>query len=1156
MTLRSAKSMAVLKPDISSSTNNNASAAPTTSSGGERSSDSSYRVYIRCRPFLPNDKDPTDESAFPLPPFEIREGKECVFIDPTTGMPKERFLFDGAFCSITPDMWQRIPELAGMPAESSFFPPVETQEMMYKHCAEPVVPWVLDGYNASILAYGQTSSGKTHTMMGSPNDEGIIPRLAKDLLQGAERAKIRNAELMSLPPDQRQKRILELTKANGEDVSGFQLVDFTMDVAFFEIYNENVLDLLQDVPSNAAPNTVHRKRKVRSHPSLGVYIDGLTYATVTTWEQCDVLLAKGVEHRHVAATKMNATSSRSHAVMQFRMTQTEMSELGPLQKRSNVYLADLAGSERIKATQVEGQQLKEAAQINKSLTTLRRVIDALISNRKSEMVPYRDSLLTWVLSDALGGNARSAMIATLCPNPLYAEESFNTLQYASRAKSIVSNVVKNEDQMAQMIRSLQDAIAKEQGAAMASINAGMPAGPTAEQVAEMRAKEERLLAMEKESDEIKSSLLTAQADLSALQERVTKEIRDKTRAEEDNKVLHKRAVDLSDEVEELRSQLADSLDRRQAQKTHIDKLELEIARLLEEKSTLHQRLRQEAAAAYMPMLRWYHGALSNLEASWLQPKRSALTGGVVTAAVEFVKGQQADCTASNQRIASLSSEIEQLSRRCSDQDATIASLAKTYIDVKDFLRLQPGSTKSTPIAGAPRGSNNPLIAGSLPASNASARDLLSVFHNFASQCASNPEIHKFAAGHAAPPASSSHHAPVSTSTPHRAAVPTPNNVVPSPTPLQTSPSLNLVSPWRAASNVSSLHDRKLGAPHANPQRRPVSAGSQAANATTTPVQADDIIRELRKKYPLTQQHGDETPSHPSQHPLHGGRWPGASLTHVDILLYSAPKEYGRGSALAPPSYTTGASLPGQSYSPSVASSNTRSQSGRQATSPPHEEIDVSPATVVPKRNPPRDDDSVISFSPNLVSLANNGTPLEKTLPSSTDESAAAQRAHNELRAYITRVGNDIPLLESGTYSESLQSEEVVYAKAKDRKDNLLPGSGASSLENGTASTNQKDKHKKEKDKADKRAKKEKGSTKNLTSDGGDDGGTTRQEDEKHAEVSAVVPAGREEVSGKKRDKSDKKEKSEKREKTEKKEKSEKKGKKEKSEKKERNEKSS
>ncbi|XP_037542008.1 kinesin-like protein KIF13B [Nematolebias whitei] len=302
------------------------------------------------------------------------------------------------------------------------------QDVVFQCLGESLLNNAFMGYNACIFAYGQTGSGKSYTMMGSAEQPGLIPRLCSSLFN---------------------RTVQEVRE--GET--------FTVEVSYMEIYNEKVRDLLD-------PKGSRRALRVREHNVLGPYVDGLSRLAVTSYKDIESLMSEGNKSRTVAATNMNEESSRSHAVFNIILTHTlrDMKSGTSGEKVSKLSLVDLAGSERAAKTGAAGERLKEGSNINKSLSTLGLVISALADQgagqNKSKFVPYRDSVLTWLLKDSLGGNSRTAMVATISPAADNYDETLSTLRYADRAKNIVNHAVVNEDPNARIIRELREEVEK------------------------------------------------------------------------------------------------------------------------------------------------------------------------------------------------------------------------------------------------------------------------------------------------------------------------------------------------------------------------------------------------------------------------------------------------------------------------------------------------------------------------------------------------------------------------------------------------------------------------------------------------------------------------------------------------------------------------
>ncbi|KAE8737577.1 hypothetical protein FOCC_FOCC016961, partial [Frankliniella occidentalis] len=306
-------------------------------------------------------------------------------------------------------------------------PKFASQEEVFDSLGRDILENAFEGYNACIFAYGQTGSGKSYTMMGGRDSKGIIPRLCDALFDTIE--KRQSAELSC-----------------------------KVEVSYMEIYNEKVHDLLD-------PKANKQSLKVREHNVLGPYVDGLSQLAVTAFQDIDNLMAEGNKSRTVAATNMNSESSRSHAVFSVIVTQTLTDTRSGVsgEKVSRMSLVDLAGSERAVKTGAVGDRLKEGSNINKSLTTLGLVISKLAdqsatSKNRDKFVPYRDSVLTWLLKDNLGGNSKTVMVATISPSADNYEETLSTLRYADRAKRIVNHAVVNEDPNARIIRELRQEV--------------------------------------------------------------------------------------------------------------------------------------------------------------------------------------------------------------------------------------------------------------------------------------------------------------------------------------------------------------------------------------------------------------------------------------------------------------------------------------------------------------------------------------------------------------------------------------------------------------------------------------------------------------------------------------------------------------------------
>ncbi|KAI7822258.1 hypothetical protein BX661DRAFT_187577 [Kickxella alabastrina] len=308
-----------------------------------------------------------------------------------------------------------------------------SQEVVFNDIGHSVLEHALSGYHCCVFAYGQTGSGKSYTMMGGSGKEaGLIPRICEQLFARVARG----------TPD----------------------ASYRIEVSYLEIYNERVRDLLN--PQGAS------NLRVREHPSLGPYVEDLTKAAVDSYSAVFEHMSQGNKARTVAATSMNEVSSRSHAVFTIVLSRRSATgSAGQITERvSRISLVDLAGSERADATMATGVRLKEGAKINQSLAVLGKVISALADREKKphadstktatreSFVPYRDSVLTWLLKDSLGGNSRTFMIAAVSPAD-YAE-TLSTLRYADRAKRIVNQATVNEDATIRLVSDLKAEVAQ------------------------------------------------------------------------------------------------------------------------------------------------------------------------------------------------------------------------------------------------------------------------------------------------------------------------------------------------------------------------------------------------------------------------------------------------------------------------------------------------------------------------------------------------------------------------------------------------------------------------------------------------------------------------------------------------------------------------
>ncbi|KAH9593488.1 Kinesin motor domain [Trypanosoma melophagium] len=406
-----------------------------------------FKVYSRVRPFIAEELAEM-EGQERRSVVEMTDNKTVILDPKDDWTPKAQFEFDGSLWSIPPE--HRIVHTFQDTKRSTY----ATQKDVYEIIGKELVPHVFDGFNSCILTYGQTGSGKTYTMMGiyDPNascggdgEEGIIPRVSNDLF-------------LILAGKQQEESKKEPSER----------VRFRVEVSFVEIYMERVRDLLDPALRNTKGNEKLQDARIRQDPYSGPFVEGVTKYQVENWAQCCLLLERGSRHRTTCATAIHNQSSRSHAIFQLTVIQERTIPAKDRYSRpvvrcqaGRINLVDLAGSER------GGFQdyVKESAAINTSLLALRRVIDnlterqnILMEQAKAEItgsyyqerplpqVPFRDSVLTWLLSDSIGGNARTTMVATLSPLVKNYGDTLATLQWSSKARNLVTLVKVNDAQ--------------------------------------------------------------------------------------------------------------------------------------------------------------------------------------------------------------------------------------------------------------------------------------------------------------------------------------------------------------------------------------------------------------------------------------------------------------------------------------------------------------------------------------------------------------------------------------------------------------------------------------------------------------------------------------------------------------------------------------
>jgi hypothetical protein len=326
---------------------------------------------------------------------------------PSIKKVQQVFTFDRCF-------WSVVKGVDENDAEHNAKIEIATQEDIYAEVGKPLLDNILIGFNGCIMAYGQSGSGKTYTMMGNhdrtdrndSSDFGIIPRICHALFH----------------------------HVNTVNESKFQI-----EMSYMEIYAEQIRDLLSSPSSASAARPI----RIREHPTSGPFVENLTRVKVDNFDMIQQYMIAGSKQRITASTNLNDQSSRAHAMFYLFIKQLKLDDKSSESIVQNkLCLVDLAGSERVNSSGVTGIHFQETSNINTSLTALGRVISILAKNKK-DYVPFRDSPLTWMLKDTLSGNSKTVMMATLSPSHLHYEETLSTLQYAYRTKQIVNRVSVN-----------------------------------------------------------------------------------------------------------------------------------------------------------------------------------------------------------------------------------------------------------------------------------------------------------------------------------------------------------------------------------------------------------------------------------------------------------------------------------------------------------------------------------------------------------------------------------------------------------------------------------------------------------------------------------------------------------------------------------------
>lgn len=404
------------------------------------------------------------------------------------------------------------------------FDPSTEQEEVFNTAVAPLIKGIFKGYNATVLAYGQTGSGKTYSMGGAYTAEqehestiGVIPRVIQLLFK-------------------------EINKKSD--------FEFTLKVSYLEIYNEEILDLL--CPSREKASQIN----IREDPKEGIKIVGLTEKTVLVASDTVSCLEQGNNSRTVASTAMNSQSSRSHAIFTISIEQRKKNDKNS-SFRSKLHLVDLAGSERQKKTKAEGDRLKEGININRGLLCLGNVISALGDDKKGNFVPYRDSKLTRLLQDSLGGNSHTLMIACVSPADSNLEETLNTLRYADRARKIKNKPIINIDPQAAELNHLKQQVQQLQVLLLQAHGGTLPGNINVEPSENLQSLMEKNQSLVEENEKLSRGLSEAAGQTAQMLERIilTEQANEKMNAKLEELRQHAACkVDLQKLVETLEDQ--------------------------------------------------------------------------------------------------------------------------------------------------------------------------------------------------------------------------------------------------------------------------------------------------------------------------------------------------------------------------------------------------------------------------------------------------------------------------------------------------------------------------------------------------------------------------------------------------------------------------
>ena len=371
----------------------------------------SVKVAIRVRPFNEREKKLGSELC-------VKMSDKTVILTDSDGSTLRKYNYDYAIWSH--DGYEA--DMRGYLKKTDAMSKYWDQQKVYDEMGNELLVNAVKGYHCCLFAYGQTGSGKSYSIFGYGTNHGIVPMICNKMFDGTVLI-------------QDEKR------------------EFTVNISMLEIYNEKVQDLLIDVKTRPKYGL-----KVHENPKIGVFVKNLSKYKVNSYEEIENAINTGNKNKTIGSTLMNDTSSRSHTVIKIEVRQKEKNLIKTIERYSCINLVDLAGSEKVGKTGATGDRLKEACSINRSLMTLGIVIKQLVKkqNGVKTIISYRDSVLTRILQNALGGNSKTTMICAISPSRDNYAETMSTLRYANEAKRIQNQAKVNESEVDKMIRELQE----------------------------------------------------------------------------------------------------------------------------------------------------------------------------------------------------------------------------------------------------------------------------------------------------------------------------------------------------------------------------------------------------------------------------------------------------------------------------------------------------------------------------------------------------------------------------------------------------------------------------------------------------------------------------------------------------------------------------